>query len=736
MELNTPNKDQLVSAPLSQFEDSPVFNYINNLSPIDLVKSVSTDQTFNSLSFSSPPLVFTSPKLNPQRNARSIIRRRQFSDPLKPELSHIKGDNNASEGVSEAVELPDSCTEQLRCATSSSSAKEVTTDPLNEQLELGIELPKAFKCVGAGPDGDIALLDAIRTDIEPEKVDKSNERHCLYESEKHLRRICRIEQSEDEAGCDWDTLISDVSDILCFDSSISAEQSEEQKIVDPGTISFVSNVLQIPQDNTNASENMESTNCVGSSEHKMGEIGTQSTELGKKEADKIPAVLSGTLLNKLVVDDAATVMDIKGKKRLSSCKQNRIRRLVFEMAGAHKKKSVCESNVSPQISPQPDSGVAQVETHSAARMSMLSRKGIGLHLNALTTTSSDCKIVKIETLSSRQEISLALCDSEDKAMENAQQTSTDVSEDFGTSSPKTKRHKLEPVGASCKRCNCKRSKCLKLYCECFAAGLYCIEPCSCQDCFNKPAHEGTVLETRKQIESRNPLAFAPKVIRSTDFVPEIGDEVNKTPASARHKRGCNCKKSSCLKKYCECFQGGVGCSSNCRCEGCKNTFGTKNGLEEDEFEGGESEILEKNALDVNLDGKIEGGEEQHANLPELSESARSSIKLPMTFSGKLSRSLPVIGTSTQLCSSQNPGTDLFCQPKFETHLQAIPEEETPEILTSNRSAASVVKSTSPNCKRVSPPHHGFGSSANWRGGRKLILRSVPPFPSLNSPHQQ
>lgn len=60
------------------------------------------------------------------------------------------------------------------------------------------------------------------------------------------------------------------------------------------------------------------------------------------------------------------------------------------------------------------------------------------------------------------------------------------------------------------------------YCECFAAGVYCIEPCSCQDCFNKPIHEDTVLATRKQIESRNPLAFAPKVIRSSDSVPEFG----------------------------------------------------------------------------------------------------------------------------------------------------------------------------------------------------------------------
>lgn len=37
-----------------------------------------------------------------------------------------------------------------------------------------------------------------------------------------------------------------------------------------------------------------------------------------------------------------------------------------------------------------------------------------------------------------------------------------------------------------------------------------------------------------------------------------------------HNRGCNCKKTLCKKKYCECYGAGVKCSSLCRCEGCQN----------------------------------------------------------------------------------------------------------------------------------------------------------------------
>ncbi|XP_038986433.1 uncharacterized protein LOC103703858 [Phoenix dactylifera] len=144
-----------------------------------------------------------------------------------------------------------------------------------------------------------------------------------------------------------------------------------------------------------------------------------------------------------------------------------------------------------------------------------------------------------------------------------------------------KKRKRAPENDGHKHCNCKRSKCLKLYCDCFAAGTLCTKACACQECFNRSEHEDTVHAARQQIESRNPLAFAPKVVlQVTNPLKDDGENKHMTPASARHKRGCSCKKSLCLKKYCECYQAGVGCSFGCRCEGCKNTFGRKDGCGE------------------------------------------------------------------------------------------------------------------------------------------------------------
>ncbi|KAH0512931.1 Protein lin-54-like protein [Microtus ochrogaster] len=58
---------------------------------------------------------------------------------------------------------------------------------------------------------------------------------------------------------------------------------------------------------------------------------------------------------------------------------------------------------------------------------------------------------------------------------------------------------------------------------------------------------------------RNPEAFKPKIGKGKE-----GE------SDRRHSKGCNCKRSGCLKNYCECYEAKIMCSSICKCIGCKN----------------------------------------------------------------------------------------------------------------------------------------------------------------------
>lgn len=81
-------------------------------------------------------------------------------------------------------------------------------------------------------------------------------------------------------------------------------------------------------------------------------------------------------------------------------------------------------------------------------------------------------------------------------------------------------------------CNCLKSRCLKLYCNCFHKGRTCNEACLCISCLNTTAESNVGGRRNQAIQNcleKRPDAFTKKP-------KEIGS-------------GCACKNNKCLKKY-------------------------------------------------------------------------------------------------------------------------------------------------------------------------------------------
>ncbi|CAD8174813.1 unnamed protein product [Paramecium pentaurelia] len=138
-------------------------------------------------------------------------------------------------------------------------------------------------------------------------------------------------------------------------------------------------------------------------------------------------------------------------------------------------------------------------------------------------------------------------------------------------SPKLENSKWQP-------CSCTKTNCLKMYCSCFHNGQTCVEQCKCEECQNtddylNQRHEA--VEYIRKKANRNKKVTQEKLFETKDVW------------------GCNCKKTRCQKRYCECFIRQKTCTVDCNCNHCEN------GKDEDLFK----EIRRQNQQPIQLKKK-------------------------------------------------------------------------------------------------------------------------------------
>ncbi|KAF8692179.1 hypothetical protein HU200_039781 [Digitaria exilis] len=735
-------------------QDSPVFNFINNLSPIPPPKP--SDRAHNVQLFKSSDLapvssIFASPHVNLAKEPKILIRDESVQLPQELHSPSSVRTRATSSITFRMIRCKDIVSEN--CNTTTCRLNEASIDSSDHTSSSENQLPQSIQNGAGSVEGDRdqcadgkTNISQECTDLEgmnldesvPDKMDQSHSVVDLHENQLS-------EQNKDEpAAYNGDHMIT------------NQPSSNMLKLGLPfGTETQSLNDTQ-KADNSYSGKpllNAESSGYyIQNSGHEPHLYWTCAVE-GAAVACT-PQALPGALQSQLMpcnkLNEPKDYMPAEQNASSQHLRGTRRRSLFNEKAGAGNK-VVDKASVRHSVnSTTPKCKTISGDINSKPlRTPPCALPGIGLHLNALAAIPKE-KIVSRDIQSTISESSNLPCPagsspppSEQNVINDDFAQTTDIvsAEPSSQGSPKKKRHKFDNGdGTSCKRCSCKKSKCLKLYCECFAAGVYCSEPCTCQGCLNNESNMDTVLSTRQQIESRNPLAFAPKVIHTSEPGLELGDFNNKTPASARHKRGCNCKKSSCLKKYCECFQGGVGCSISCRCESCKNAFGRREGVAPSSIEEPKHASEENNACVKEEKCEIDkqlviyqatdlAPAENLLSTPLMME-CRPLASLPPPSSKKPRSSMKLTGNPSRLANSQAPlKTDILLA-QFGNYTEMFLGDSTSDSLKGNSSPQTSVKVVSPNKKRVSPPRMGTGLSPICKSGRKLILKSIPSFPSL------
>ena len=146
-------------------------------------------------------------------------------------------------------------------------------------------------------------------------------------------------------------------------------------------------------------------------------------------------------------------------------------------------------------------------------------------------------------------------------------------------------------------CTCKKTKCIKKYCECFSSGILCFN-CKCENCENKTFFTDNF--NRKNSSNINNTNKKEEELKEKKESKQI-NETNLDLSDNNTKKLiiCTCSKSGCNKNYCECFKAKVKCNNKCRCIKCLNKIDDSIQLDEEKM------IAKSISTPLNNNNKIE-----------------------------------------------------------------------------------------------------------------------------------
>ncbi|KAK1271794.1 Protein tesmin/TSO1-like CXC 2 [Acorus gramineus] len=414
-----PEKTRASVNPVSKIEDSPVFDYLNSLSPIKPVKSMHYAQLIHPLNDNSIPSVFASPHVSVQKESR-FFTRCAFSELSKSDISLENGKENSGVGdiLQENISTNEhssafstKLTETLRYE---SGSPDHNTLPLYDvKMESRMDL------------GDIPLSSARFIG------DVSNGSHGLLSSEIRSHGISELELSNGQGNhCDWDNRISDASDLLIFDSSTGSEacRVQDQNLVDQNAECFASLPLILSESQENVDESSQKTQPCGSTLSLVeNTIKNPPTNHDKEPGEPDRMDQLAHVLSSVCQDNDEGIVDATGElvdeamnsttvdDKVESQHQRGVRRrcLFVEMGTAHKNNLHNGSDSDSSRSVKDDANVTSddrqlVPFKAGNGSSTCMLPSIGLHLNALATTSKDSRMVLQENPDSgRQSIKMS-----------------------------------------------------------------------------------------------------------------------------------------------------------------------------------------------------------------------------------------------------------------------------------------------------------------------------------------